>query len=83
MEMKAQKPNVPLAPIFLKNYSKKKQVASVHQQAAGSEEPNIAPTKRYPERKRKQIIGDDTHLVSDDAVSDPELFDLPRKRSKT
>jgi len=70
----------PLAPIFLKSYDKKKNPP------AESKEPKESPRKssRYPERKRKQLT-DDTHVVSDDAVSETSInkFEPRTKKAKT
>jgi len=70
----------PLAPIFLKSYGKTKKPP------AESKEPKESPRKssRYPERKRKQLT-DDTHIVSDDAVSETSIhkFEPRKKRAKT
>mmetsp|Transcript_33717 Transcript_33717/g.71874 ORF Transcript_33717/g.71874 Transcript_33717/m.71874 type:complete len:1337 (-) Transcript_33717:99-4109(-) len=80
MQSTSPRPKRPLAPIFLKSYGKKKKCL------AESEEPKEVARKssRYPERKRKQIT-DDSHLVSDDAVSETSTLapEPKKKRAKT
>lgn len=75
-----QATNRPLAPIFLKNYSKKKKAADLPDNTSED-----VPSKfsRYPERKRKctsssesaAIVTDDT-----DSVSSMEATDEPRRK---
>jgi len=80
--------NRPLAPIFLKNYGKKKKKA-VEATAApldeiSSEEIPPRPS-RYPDRKRKCTSSLDLAAVSDgaDSVSSVEVTDQPsRKKSR-
>jgi len=69
----------PLAPIFLRSYGKKKNQTP----PVKSEDPKRSPRKtRYPERKRKQVIDDDSHVVSDDATS-IDIVEPRKKRAKT
>ena len=68
----------PLAPIFLKDYTRKRKDATADSNHLESKE--IAPrTTRYPERARKLI--NDSYVVSDGALSDSGNDDCgPRKK---
>ena len=68
----------PLAPIFLKDYTRKRKDATADSNHLESKE--IAPrTTRYPERARKLI--NDSYVVSDGALSDSGNDDYgPRKK---
>lgn len=82
-EKKTKPKTKPLAPIFLKDYGKKKKAKTATRcNAALSPSVDIEePERRYPGRKRKQIHEclDDSHLVSD-----PEtLFEPKTKKAKT
>lgn len=82
-EKKTKPKTKPLAPIFLKDYSKKKKAKTATRcNTAFSSSVDIEePERRYPGRKRKQIHEclDDSHLVSD-----PEtLFEPRTKKAKT
>ncbi len=80
-----------LAPIFLKNYVKKKK-APPAQCSQEPKEENLLRTSRYPGRKRKQtsfltsgalddLGGNDSYVVSDDAGS-VDAF-VPKKKVKS
>lgn len=84
------KPSKPLAPIFLKNYAKKKKEGKNEETAllgqdtddkkeTPAEEPSTIGASRYPGRKRKQIL--DLGIVSDDATSFDE--EPRKKKAKT
>ena len=69
----------PLAPIFLKDYTRKRKDATADSNHRESKE--LAPrTTRYPERARKLI--NDSYVVSDGALSDSGNDDYygPRKK---
>ena len=71
----AVKPPKPLAPIFLKDYSKKtKETATV-----ASPPPPANDERRYPGRNRKTVI-EVSSVVSDDAADDVEHR---KKRART
>lgn len=83
------KTNRPLAPIFLKNYGKKKKKKAVEADTAPTDEissEEIPPRpSRYPDRKRKCTSSLDLAAVSDgaDSVSSVEATDEPhRKKSR-
>jgi len=80
------KTNRPLAPIFLKNYGKKKKKKAVEEAAVPTDEissEEIPPRpSRYPDRKRKCTSSSDLAAVSDgaDSVSSFEVTDEPHKK---
>ena len=82
-EKKTKPKTKPLAPIFLKDYGKKKKAKTATRcNAAPSPSVDIEePERRYPGRKRKQIHEclDDSHFVSD-ASSSETLFEQPRRK---
>jgi hypothetical protein len=85
LDVSPSKPqNRPLAPIFLKNYSRKrKQDDASTDDHHESKELLIPRTSRYPERTRKLI--NDSYIVSDGALSDSgyDEFGPRKKKSKT
>lgn len=79
----AVNPEKRLAPIFLKNYGKKK-TAPAQRPPTDSQDPkeeSSTRTSRYPGRKRKQT-SDDSYVVSDDAVS-VDAFVPSKKKVKS
>ena len=82
-EKKTKPKTKPLAPIFLKDYGKKKKAKTATRcNAALTPSVDIEePERRYPGRKRKQIHEclDDSHFVSD-ASSSETLFEQPRRK---
>jgi len=76
--------NRPLAPIFLKNYSRKRKQDDASTDDNHESKDQLMPrTSRYPERKRKLI--NDSNIVSDGALSDSgyDEFGPRKKKSKT
>lgn len=79
------KTNRPLAPIFLKNYSKKKKKAA-EEATAPTDEISIEEIpprpSRYPDRRRKCTTSSDLAAVSDgaDSVSSVEVTNEPRRK---
>ena len=77
--------NRPLAPIFLKNYGKKrKKLADAAPEPHVDSSSEVVPSRssRYPDRKRKCSSSADIAAVSDgaDSVSSVELVDEPRRK---
>ena len=73
-----------LAPIFLKNYSRKRKQDDASTDDNHESKDQLMPrTSRYPERKRKLI--NDSNIVSDGALSDSgyDEFGPRKKKSKT
>ena len=70
----------------MKNYkNKRKRTVTDQETTASSNEADETPTKksRYPSRKRKEMArDDDSHVVSDDAVSETSFDAIAPMKKK-